>query len=232
MDKVFDFLAETWRANLESNLHPLTKIILAIFMWALPLATAIEIFKYLTLEGWTTIIFICTTIIFSISTLYLYRNRYLADEKMKSAIIKEKWVDSLQKEIESENKFLNSSIQQYEKSTNQYATKIDELVNEKAILIEKVNKFEQRKQIEKLSIDEQNKAIEENAKRLADERTRTLESDYYQKLSQREKEIEKELKKKYEELKANFEKQYLEDVERSAKEKAKEFINKELPFDI
>lgn len=232
MDKVFDFLAETWRANLESNLHPLTKIILAIFMWALPLATAIEIFKYLTLEGWTTIIFICTTILLSLSTLYLYRNRYLIEQKEKMATIKEKQAESLKSELESEQKHLKNELRFKENESNSYLNKLNQLRDENIKITEKLNKLEQQKKKELLTIEEQNNAIKDLAQKQTNERIKTIESDYNKKLANEKGIIEKELKNKYEDLKVSFERQYLEDVERSAKEKAKEFINKELPFDI
>lgn len=232
MDKIYNFLLETWRANLESNLHPLTKILLAIFMWALPLATAIEIFKYLTLEGWTTLIFICTTILLSLSTIYLYRNRYLVNQKEKNITIKEKQIESLKKDLESELNNLKSDLKFSELESNSYLRQLNKLKDENSVLNEKLYKLENQKKKELLTLEEQNNAIKNLAQKQIDERIKIIESEYNKKLADEKRTIEKDLKAKYEDLKINFERQYLEDVERSAKIKAKEFINKELPFDI
>lgn len=232
MDKIYNFLLETWRANLESNLHPLIKIILAVFMWALPLATAIEIFKYLTLEGWTSIVLICTTIVLSISTMYLYRNRYDMDKQKRELFLKESELNRERIQLDFKKTEVQHSIVMKDGEIIDLKFKLDKLIVENNTMSEKLNTIENQKKEELLTLEKQNNAIKELAQKQTDEQIKTIESDYNKKLADEKQVIEKELKSKYEDLKANFERQYLEDVERSAKEKAKEFINKELPFDI
>jgi len=75
---------------------------------------------------------------------------------------------------------------------------------------------------------ESKEAFQNLANKYGDEKIQAMQDSYKQKLE----EIQKQYENRFTEFKADFEKRSAEEIDRLAREKAKEYINKEMPFDL